>query len=277
MFYAAPRPVKKMRLNQFLKIEPPTEEKLNNMDKRFKRFKEVFSTKHYRFPAPDESQDIKTLVQAFQGAINLKPFERGIAALISLLEQEVQKQKHLSVPFEDPGVEHEMSAFTKVFVTPIVLSMIGEENQELFSLPLIRRGSTTEEIKHIERLNGKSEQEAVKSADSIISDIENATRFPPSVNFTKNVEGMLQDIADLIVMFGGTPLDVSALKESIVKKDDVVHKADTLGEVPDLPDLSGLDELMDVDEKSEAEDQKYEDFHDSTDDPKEGSDDKGKE
>ena len=35
-----------------------------------------------------------------QGAINLKPFERGIAALISLLEQEVQKQKNLSVPLK---------------------------------------------------------------------------------------------------------------------------------------------------------------------------------
>lgn len=278
MFYAAPKPVKKMRLNQFLKIEPPTEEKLTNMDKRFKRFKEVFATKHYNFPEQAESHDIKTLVQAFQGAINLKPFERGIAALISLLEQEVQKQKTLSVPFEDPGVEHEMSAFTKVFVTPLVLRMIGEENQDLFSLPLIRRGSTTEEMKHIERLGGKSEQEANKIASSIIGDIENATRFPPEIKFEKDVDGMLRDISDLIVMFGGTPLDVGSLKQGVANKDEATEMVNSLGEVPDFPELPDLDELMNLDETNEEE--KREDpqeHHEDKENKEEDSGDDGKE
>ena len=277
MFYAAPKPVKKMRLSQFLKIEPPTDDKLTNMDKRFKRFKEVFSTKHYRFPNSGESHDIKTLIQAFQGAINLKPFERGIAALISLLEQEVQKQKNLSVPFEDPGVEHEMSAFTKVFVTPIVLRMIGEENQELFSLPLIRRGSTTEEMKHIERLGGKSEQDAIKIADSIIKDLENATRFPPGIKFEKNVDSMLHDISDLIVMFGGSPLDIGSLKQGIAQKDDATHMVNALSEVPDFPELPDLDELMKLEETHLDEEDKHEDLHDHLENKEEKTDDDDKE
>ncbi len=243
MFYASPKPVKKMRVNQFLKIEPPTEEKLTNMDKRFKRFSQVFSTPNYQFPEPVESHDITTLTQAFQGAINLKPFERGIAALISLLEQEVQKQRDMSVPFEDPGVEHEMSAFTKVFVTPMVLRMIGEENQELFTLPLIRRGSSSEEMKHIERLGGKSEQEAVKISESLISDIENATRFPPEIRFEKDVDRTLQDINDLIVMFGGTPLDIGSLKQGFAVQDEATQNLADTGELPDFPELPDLEDL----------------------------------
>lgn len=100
MFYASPKPVKKMRLNQFLKIEPPKENILVEMDQRFQRFKQVFSTPHYQFPEPPVSKDITILIQAFQGAINLKPHERGVASLIALLENEVQKQRDLSVPFE---------------------------------------------------------------------------------------------------------------------------------------------------------------------------------
>ncbi len=247
-FFASPKPVKKMRLNHFLKIEPPTEAKLIDMDKRFKRFKEVFAIPHYEFPEQPESQDITTLAEAFQGAINLKPFERGVSALISLLEQEVQKQKDLSVPFEEPGVEHEMSAFTKVFVTPMVLRMIGPENQDLFSLPLIRRGSTTEEMKHIERLGGKTEQEAIRLSDSVIKDIENATRFPPQIKFDKDIDGILKTISDLIVMFGGSPLDIGELKQGIAREDAATQSVSDLGEMPDFPELPDLDELLDLGE-----------------------------
>ena len=184
MFYATPKPVKRLCVNQFLKVEPPSDEKLSAMGKRLKRFKEILTQPHYEMPEPALSTDITTMAQTLQGAINLKPFERGIAALISLLEQEVQKQRDLSVPFEEPGVEGEMSAFTKIFITPLVHRMIGDENVELFTLPLIRRGSTTEEMKHIQRLLGESEQDAIKHAESVIRDIESATKFPPAVDHT---------------------------------------------------------------------------------------------
>jgi len=259
VFYAAPKPVKKLRLNQFLKIEPPSESKLMDIDKRFKRIKQVFASPNYQFPEPPESHDINVLVQSFQGAINLKPFERGVSTLISLLEQEVQKQRDLSVPFEEPGVEHEISAFTKIFVTPMVLRMIGEENQELFSLPLIRRGSTTEEMKHIERLCGKSEQEAIKIAESIISDIDKATRFPPEIKFDKDVDTLLKNISDIIVLFGGGPLDIGALKQGIATQDEATSAAAIgLGELPDFPDLPDLDDLLKFDEEEITKDETLE-------------------
>ncbi|HXH55180.1 MAG TPA: TraM recognition domain-containing protein, partial [Gammaproteobacteria bacterium] len=268
-FYAAPKPVKKMRLNQFLKVEAPSEALLIDIDKRFKRFSQVFATPHYEFAEPPESHDIKILVQSFQGAINLKPFERGIAALISLLEEEVQKQRDLSVPFEEPGMEHEMSAFTKVFVTPMALRMIGSDNQEMFSLPLIRRGSTTEELIHIERLSGKSEQEAKQLSDSMIQDIESATKFPPVIQFKTEPDQILQDISDIIVMFGGAPLDIAGLKASTVPiaeqdeiDDEISEKteasADTnfvagggeLSEIPEFPELPNLEELFEEEDSS---------------------------
>ncbi len=191
-------------------------------------------------PTLAESHDIDVLVQAFQGAIHLKPFERGVSALIAILEQEVQKQKSLSVPFEDPGFEHEMSAFSKIFVTPIVLKMIGKENQELFSLPLIRRGNTSEELKHIERLCGKSEQEATSIAEGIIRDIESATKFPPEIHFESDVPGLLKAIQDLIRMFGGDPLSVGATAAPAPSSSRISEQDLPIDDLADLPDLEGL-------------------------------------
>lgn len=281
MFYASPKPVKKMRLNQYLKIEPPNDEKIMDMDKRFKRFRQVFSTPNYPLPEAIPSEDITTISEALQGAINLRPFERGVAALISLLEREVQRQHDLSVPFEEPGVENEMSAFTKVFVTPIVQRMIGAENEELFSLPLIRRGSTTEELKHIERLGGKSEQEASKISEGIIKDIENATRFPPTVKIKPDVKTMLSDISDLIVMLGGESLDVPGMlahvdimsgtaKTGEIKGAAVEAEEVDFEEFPDFPELPDFDFLEEEKEEGEGEHKEGEEKKAEEDDEEKG-------
>lgn len=243
MFYASPKPVKKMRLNQFLKVEPPTEMKLIEMDKRLKRFKEVFSTPHYEIPTPFVSEDLEQLIRTLQGNQHLKPIERGVSGLIAILEQEVSKQREISAPDEQGLEEHQMSAFTKIVVTPLVERMIGAENIDLFSFPLIRRGSSLEELKHIERLCGKTEQEAYDTASRLIKDIETATVFPPEVEFEQDVEGCVQDLAALISLFGGGNIDFAQLQEKASDLDI------NLDELPDFPDLSDFDELLNSPER----------------------------
>lgn len=247
MFFASPKPVKKLKVNQFLKIEPPTEVKLVDMDKRLKRFKQVFDTPNYELPPPAENEDLNVIIHSLESSPNLRPFERGVAALIALLEQEVAKQREISAPYETEEPEDRMSAFTRIMVTDLVLSMIGAENKDLFSLPLIRRGSSLEELKHIERLCGKSEPDALTTANSIINDIESATIFPPEVQFERDEAGTLKDVSDVIVMLGGEPLDLEKLKqgEGIGRGRDEFYP--NFDELPEFPDLSDLSELSDLD------------------------------
>lgn len=243
MFYASPKPVQKMRLNQFLKIEPPTEVKLIEMDKRLKRFKEVFSTPHYEIPTPFVGEDLEVLVRTLQGSQHLKPVERGIGGLIAILEQEVSKQREISAPDEQESDENKMSAFSKIVVTSLVERMIGSENADLFALPLIRRGSSLEELKHIERLCGKTEQEAYASASGLIRDIETATLFPlEDPGFAQDPEGCVRDIAELIHVLGGGTIDFAALEQQASDLDM------RLDELPDFPDLSDFDDLLNAPE-----------------------------
>lgn len=214
VFYAAPKPVKKMRLNQFLKIEPPSESRLVEMDKRLQRFTQIFSDPKYLLPKPPENTDIDIMTGSFASAesANLQPYERGVAAVIAILENEVQKQQELNNPYEMADVIDRMSIFTKVPLSPLTLKFIGKQNAELFSLPLLRHGSTFEEIKHIERLCGKSEGDAEKVAQKLTDEIETATAFPPEVTQLVEPEQLWQDIIDLIKFFGGSTTDVSSLK-----------------------------------------------------------------
>ena len=241
VFYAAPKPVKRMRLNQFLKIEPPTEQKLIEMDKRFRRFKEIFSNPQFPLPPVTPNSDLVVLADSVSDDSDLQPFERGLAGLIAILENELEKQNALNMPYEAAGDSDHMSIFTSIPLSPVVSRRIGKEQESLFSLPLLRLGSTQEDLKNIERLCGKTESEAQKSAESLITAIEYATHFPPeSLEFTCNAKEIVKDITALIRLFGGSDIDTSALTLDETKQnpDTEAFKIDLLDDLPnDLFDI----------------------------------------
>jgi intracellular multiplication protein IcmO len=212
VFYAAPKPVKRMRLNQYLKIEPPSEQKLIEMDKRFKRFKQIFLNPKFELPTMAINSDLEVLANSLIEADDLQPFERGLSGLISILESEVEKQHELNIPYEEAGDLDKMSIFTPIPLSPLVSSQIGTENEELFALPLLRHGSTQEDLKNIERLCGKTESDAEKSAESLSKAIEEATHFPPEeLGFMCTSSEMLADVKALIQLFGGSEISVNSL------------------------------------------------------------------
>jgi intracellular multiplication protein IcmO len=240
VFYASPKPVKRMRLNQYLKIEPPSEQRLTEMDKRFKRFKEIFSNPKFQFPKVSDNTDIDTLAESLAEAGDLQPFERGLSGLISILEHEVEKQHELNVPYEEASTLDQISIFTRVPLSPLVARMIGKENEELFSLPLLRHGSTQEDLKNIERLCGHTEVDAEKLAENVSDSVEEATLFPPKeIEFTCTPAEILKDIKDLIKLFGGSDIDTSSLtlEETPGKPTEKIPPSDILANdlLADLP------------------------------------------
>ncbi|MDB6096375.1 MAG: icmO dotL [Francisellaceae bacterium] len=282
MFYASPKPVKTLRINQFLKIEPPTEKFLLEFDKRLKQFKEVFITPNWTPPELIINEDILILENSFDNATDdLKPYERGVAALIAVLEQEVARQREISAPYEQEAPTDTMSAFTITPTPPMVVRMIGKENQELFALPLIRKGNTLEEIKHIERLTGQSEINAIAIAKNLIQEIEECTSFPPEIMFAQDITGLKEDLTFLITILGGDlpsgegasghKVSAKTIESTDVDEDELPELFDvpTLAELPDLPDLDALEKLMneispsyEMDEEDDDEDNAHNDVGD---------------
>lgn len=204
MFYANPKPAKKMQVNQFLTIEKPTETTLINLDKRIERFSQIFKTPAFVMEPPAPNEDINTIATAFNSFENLKPLERGIAAVISVLEKELEKQKEARMEMEkeqNQEFQNEVHAFTPVHLPDFAKEIVGEENVDAFSNPLLLRSQTQKAIMQIERLSGKTEVEANEIAENLVNDIIQSTYYPPKNVLSQDVPGTLKIIKDLYEMF----------------------------------------------------------------------------
>ncbi len=213
MFYAAPKPAKKMQVNQYLCVEKPSDSTLLNLDKRIRRFAQVFNAPGFVMEPPAPNEDINTVAQASISYSTLKPFERSIAAVIAILEKEVDKQRKVREEIEAEQSQefaNEVHAFTPVHVPDFAMDIVGEEDMKRFSNPLLLRGRTREALMHIERLCGQAEGDAFKTADNIINDIIKATYYPPKEVLHKDIEGVLDAMEQLHMMFGSQESGVKA-------------------------------------------------------------------
>lgn len=195
MFYANPKPAKRMQVNQYLCIEKPSDASMINLDKRLRRFSQVFSTPGFVMDPPEVNEDINTIAKAMMTYDNLQPFERSVAAVISILEKEVEKQKEIREQIEveqSQEFKNEVHAFSPVQIPDFAREIVGEEDMKRFTNPLLLKSRTREGLMHIERLAGQTEIDATKRAEGLIDDIIKATYYPPRDTLSQDIEGTLE-------------------------------------------------------------------------------------
>lgn len=258
-FHANPKPVKKMRLGHFLKVEVPPTHELMELSDRLIRFTKVLDNPHGTLPAITPNEDILIVQDNLAHADDsLKPLDRGVNSVLALLEHEVEKQKELSSKYEEIADTNVMSAFTPIVVTDLVQQMIGEENVELFSLPLIRRGNGVEDLKHIERLSGSSAAVAETVAEGILNDVQKVTEYPPDYSVATDISNFMEGMNQTISMLGGEPYyDTNMLSKSKADSDsDTEYSSGSEDkELPELPEIDDLEALLaDEDDDEEFED-----------------------
>jgi intracellular multiplication protein IcmO len=270
MFYANPKPVKSMRITHFLKVEAPPDLELIDLGNRLNLFQQVLLQGKVEIPNVVPNEDITLITDSLNNATeDMNQVERGVASLISLLEYEVAKQQELSAPYEGKELSNTASAFTRIEVSDLVRQMIGDENEELFSLPLIRHGSTMEDLKHIERLCGEDAGDSEKIAGDILNDIEKVTIYPPNILMSRNKHKFMDSLNKVIQMLGGQPYyDTHMLgkaKLAAVEEDDKYEStiAETVGagasggamfdlpDLPELPDFGDLESLLSDEDEEE--------------------------
>ncbi len=249
-FHANPHPVTRMRIAHLLKVELPPENELMDLSNRLKQFTRLLNTQKINIPVVQPNEDI-LLIQ--DNIVHLPPdvtpIERGVGSLVSILEHEVQKQQELTKQYEGGALSDKMSAFTPIAVTDIVEQMIGPENIELFALPLIRRGSTMEDLKHIERLAGTPAEEAERVAENLLNDIEKVTAYPPDIEIPMNKHKFMDSLNQALAMLGGEQYYDSHMlgksKLAAIKEEDGAAATPAAAEShPDLPELPDLPILM---------------------------------
>lgn len=247
LFYANPKPVKKIQINNFLKVEVPPEDYLLNLDARLRGFSNVFSNSAIK-PNYHDNEDINVIAESCSDVEGLEPYERGVAALVSLLEYQVVRHKEVNMPFEDNYTGNQLSIFTKVPLNSLVEEMIGEENFEYFELPLLRYGSTQEELVGIERLCGYDLDSANNIAKGVLDSTERATFFPDTNVAGISLQQYAEDLNQIISLLDGDPIDIDDLLSGkarhIIREDSFPEDLDdtlNLSDIDSLPELPDLD------------------------------------
>lgn len=176
MFYANPKQVKAMRLNQFLKVDAIADNVLESFDKSLKNFEHRIQNDGYFQQPPPIHDDLDKIVEVINMNTDVPPIERAVSALLSYAEREVApvKEEVISLP------EDELNIFTPLRVNDYLKPLLLKEDEK-FAAAILNPQSTKEQIGYIERLMGKSEQYSTNVASEIIKDMQSATHYPPVV------------------------------------------------------------------------------------------------
>lgn len=253
MFYANPKAIKKLRLASMLKVATPPASDLEELNSRLARANSIFRMQNPKIPRVSPNEDIDILANAFNEAYGLRPMERGFAGLINILEHDVATQRS-SNNYIHEIQDDSMSIFSPIQITDTVERMIGPNNTQTFSMPLVRGDTLIKDLESIERLSGKNEADAKLIAQHLISELDNVTKFPNDLPPIKLAQDqILTDLNRLIIQLGGTPHSPEESKADTQSKFDFdsfnpFENMPPLPDMPQFPDLPPLPDLPSLDE-----------------------------
>ena len=199
-FFANPPPVQRMRLNQFLKVEPPIGRVLLDLEARLHQFVEIMDGDAGFFePMHDEAEEIHIIANAMQATPDVNPIERGVNALLSFHERQ-------SAPVHEEIVEEveegRLNIFSRVHLSDSIRQLVGASDFDRFSAPLISKSFIKDKLELLERVLGRSGAQASTITGEVIKDMLIATDYPPMIDGimmdNQFVVAAAQDLADYV-------------------------------------------------------------------------------
>lgn len=204
MFYADPPKIKALRLNHFLKVEPPVIRELVELERRIAHFQKVVQANNYFSQTKIDSNDVELIAKTLSENKMLEPIERGVSALLAYHTQNAAKaeeQKAVSVAELLETPEGEINIFANLLIPEDMRDLITNRDMGRFSKPLLDQLKTREQIQFVERLSGKLEASAASVATEIVKDIRSATQYPPLIGERPTPADIVSTIQTLIGHF----------------------------------------------------------------------------
>ncbi|RUR12248.1 TraM recognition domain-containing protein [Legionella sp. km772] len=175
MFYANPKPVKQLKINQFLKVEPPPDDYLMKLQKQLTSFQEILSSGELSIDKHVETEEISIIAKALHDSTIEEPIERGVAALISFHGHNEPEPVEALIEEE---VEGALTIFSNLRVNKNAPPILAVDKM-MFAEPLLPINETRNQMMMIERLAGAKDKYAGTVANELIKDFQLSTSYPP--------------------------------------------------------------------------------------------------
>lgn len=176
MFYANPKPVKRLKINQFLKVEGPPDEFLAKLQRQLSDFQRLVEHGDLSINKQVETEEISLITQSLKEAAADNPIERGVAALLAYHKHNEPEPVEELVEEEREG---EITIFSPLTQSDNALPLFVRDKAS-FSEPLLSTSETRNALMSIERLSGEKDKYAGTVANEIIKDFQMATNYPPA-------------------------------------------------------------------------------------------------
>ncbi len=188
MFYAAPKPVKKLKVNQFLKVEPPPDEYLLKLQNQLQGFQKILATDDPGIHVEVEGETIGIVSKALHESTISDPIERGVSVLLAF--HRYNEPEKIEDILEDV-VQGTITIFSPLQKTAGSLPIMVKD-KERFSQALLPINETRNSMIAIERLTGEKSSVAGTIANEIIKDLQSATNYPPEDRTTVSQEHLTE-------------------------------------------------------------------------------------
>lgn len=175
MFYANPKPVKQLKINQFLKVEPPPNDYLAKLQNQLASFQKILDSGDLSIDKVVENEEITLITKALRESNIEEPIERGVAALIAFHGHNEPE------PVEDvieEEVEGALTIFSNLRINVNAPPILASD-KETFAASLLPINETRNQMMMIERLAGAKDKYAGTVANELIKDFQLATSYPP--------------------------------------------------------------------------------------------------
>jgi intracellular multiplication protein IcmO len=178
MFYAAPPPVKKLKVNQFLKVEAPPDEFLAKLFAQLKHFSHLLDTKDFSYPAVENNEVIQRVLYLLEKHADKDNINEALKMLLEFEEQVLEHLQGAQDMLQCP--EGSINIFSELS-WPSDYPTLQTKNFSEFSKPLLDSDMTRNIFSSIESLAGEKVQVSTKIASEIINDLGIATLYPPTI------------------------------------------------------------------------------------------------
>jgi len=196
MFYANPKPVKELRLNQFIKVDVPTDAVLRNLISGFESFKKMLQGGGKVFDKVTlTNNSANAVLELFSKSTSEDSIEKGIGVLLSYCERgsapDVVKET-VELPVS------EFDIFTKLVVSEYIKSILVVDDIEQFSKPILTKTEELEKILSIESSLSKDRRGAEEMSSELIKDMQASTHYPMPVKDIPEAAELVSSIKTFI-------------------------------------------------------------------------------
>ncbi len=213
-FFANPTPVKRMRLNQFLKVDSPEDNDVERFQQSMESFNEIAQDKTFltQVEASNEEVDKLTNLLAVNGAVSA-PMDRSLLALqqFSGVGQGVSTDSPFAAFFEDSEPswveadeydEDGLNLFASLTANQHIKDLLSAAEIEGMKMPIVSRAQCRDQFEYLGRLAGQSSQQAMNVALELTADMHRCTAYPPeniakvpTSNLVSSIDRIIEKIA----------------------------------------------------------------------------------